>query len=166
VRTKWWKKAVAPGGSSPGATNSYSDNSGDGDMPPYSGNSNFDQQKNINRQTSQDDWGGYIDVRLSGDDKLLFSTWYESNEGDVFNWLNDALAAGLKLGMMYDGENQCYVASLNGRGVTTSEKRFTLTARANTFDEAFALLCYKHYVALEGDWGNWKPSNKRKQDWG
>jgi hypothetical protein len=135
-------------------------------MPYEQGRSPEQRPQTKYQSASQDDWGGYIDVRLSSDDKLLFAAWVESNDADTFDWLIDTLTAGLKLGMMWDGENQCYVASLNGRGVTTSEKRFTLTARANTFSEAFALLCYKHYVALEGDWGNWKPSNKRKQDWG
>jgi len=133
-------------------------------MPPY-GNSNYNAQQNINK-SNQDDWGGYIDVRMNNDEKLLFTAWWESNQTDVFNWLVDALTPGLKLGMMWDGENQCYVASLNGKGVKSVDKRFTLTARAGTFDESFALLCYKHYVLLESDWGNWKPANKRKQDWG
>lgn len=135
-------------------------------MPPYSGNSNFGNNQNVARNNSQDDWGGYIDVRMSGDEKELFIAWWEANVSEVFNWLIDILPTGLKLGMMWDGENQCYVASLNGKGVSSQEKRYTLTARAGTFDEAFAVLCYKHYILLEQDWGNWKPSNKRKQDWG
>jgi len=115
---------------------------------------------------SQDDWGGYIDVRMTGDEKELFAAWWEANGSEVFNWVIDILPTGLKLGLMWDGENQCYVASLNGKGVSGQEKRYTLTARSGKFDEAFALLCYKHYILLEQDWGNWKPSNKRKQDWG
>jgi len=118
------------------------------------------------QSASQDEWGGYIDVRMNGDEKELFVAWWEANGPEVFNWLIDILPSGLKLGMMWDGENQCYVASLNGKGVSSQQKRYTLTARAQLFDEAFALLCYKHYILLEQDWGNWKPSNKRKQDWG
>jgi hypothetical protein len=133
--------------------------------PPYNGNSNFNAKQNVER-SSQDDWGGYIDVRLTNEDKLQFEAWYEANQSEWFGFLIDTLADGLKLGMMWDGGNSCYVATLNGRGVKTINKRFTLTARAGKFYEALALLCFKHYVMLEMDWGNWKPANKRQQDWG
>jgi len=114
----------------------------------------------------QEDWGGYIDVRMDEENRRLWKDWDEANGGDVLGWLIDCIGQGLKLGGSWDGENNCYVSSLNGQGVKGSTKRFTLTARASSIPEAFSILCYKHYVLLEGDWGNFRPSQKNQRNWG
>lgn len=116
------------------------------------------------RIQKDDEWGGFVPLQLDEDEKQAFYQWWEEDPTLVRQNLDDSLAAGLKFTLTYDGGNQCYIASLSGRPDTLGQRAFTccLSARGGTFEEAIAVLIYKHSVRLGGDW--WEMVNApRKQ---
>jgi len=137
-------------------------------MPYNPSNDNRFVSRNSDGSNSKTEilWGGYIDVRIDDTLKEDFNVWWEANSSDVWSWLIDCTIKGLKFGLSWDAENDCFVASLNGQGFVGDARRFSLTARADRPDKAYALLAFKHYVLLDQDWGNFKPSGKKKMDFG
>ena len=114
------------------------------------------------RVQKDDEWGGFVPLNLVEEDKEEFADWWADNPGEVRTQLDDALAAGLKFTVSFDGGNSCYIASLTGRPDSVGMRAFTccLSARSGTFDEAVALLIYKHSALLQGDW--WELVNQPK----
>lgn len=107
------------------------------------------------RRTQKDDeWGGFVPLNLSESDRSDFEAWWADFPTAVRQGLDDALGAGLKFTVSFDGGNSCYIASLTGRPDPLGVRPFTccLSARAGTFDEAIALLIYKHATLLQEDW--------------
>jgi hypothetical protein len=117
-----------------------------------------EQQQSSNqlprRIQKDDEWGGFVPLNLSEQDREAFSEWWTDHPVVVRNELDDALGAGLKFTVSYDGGNSCYIASLTGRPDSLGVRPFTccLSARSGTFDEAVALLMYKHGALLLQDW--------------
>ena len=111
-------------------------------------------------------WGGYLDLRLSDDDKVKFDVWYGDNESSWAGMLSDTLVDGMSFSVKFDIENSCFLASFVGAGVTGSNERYCLTARAGSWPDAAALLVYKHCVLMGGVWDDFKPSNSRLKSWG
>lgn len=109
-----------------------------------------------------DEWGGFVPYSISDDRKEPFQTWWAEDPVAVRQGIDDAVASGLKLTLTYDGSNQCYIASLTGRPDSLGERAFTccLSARAGTFDEALALLIFKHVACLHTDW--WDQVNRQR----
>lgn len=114
------------------------------------------------RVQKDDEWGGFVPLSLGEADKEDFYEWWAENPGVVREKLDDALGSGLKFTVSYDGGNCCYVASLTGRPDSLGVRSFTccLSARSGTFDEAVALLIYKHSPLLQEDW--WELVNQPK----
>lgn len=114
------------------------------------------------RVQKDDEWGGFVPLSLSESDRGDFETWWADDPGEVRRALDDALGAGLKFTVSYDGGNSCYIASFTGRPDTSGSRAFTccLSARSGTFDEAVALLLYKHSALLQSDW--WELVNQPK----
>lgn len=112
------------------------------------------------------EWGGFIDLRLNSDEKAAVEQWGAAFDGEIWAWVLDAVGKGLKFGLSFDRPNNTFVASFNGQGALTIQKRFSLTSRAGSADEAIKLLAYKHFVLLREDWGNFKPSGSNIPNWG
>lgn len=106
------------------------------------------------RIQKDDEWGGFVPLNLTEDDRVDFESWWADNPSVVRQELDDALGSGLKFTVSYDGGNSCYIASLTGRPDPLGSRAFTccLSARSGTFDEAVALLMYKHAPLLQRDW--------------
>jgi len=106
------------------------------------------------RVQKNDEWGGFAQVNLDENRREEFELWASEMGDGIYRELDDSLGSGLKLTLVYDGANQCYIASLTGRPDALGIRAFTccLSARAGTFSEAIALLMYKHVSLLHYDW--------------
>lgn len=106
-------------------------------------------------------WGGYVNLRLVEEEREDFDNWAAEEAANLGGFLETALIDGLKLTVSYDAENSAYVATFTGAGCHGDKSRFCLTARSSVMTEAINLLCYKHYVLLDGDWGAYAPATGR-----
>jgi len=105
-------------------------------------------------------WGGFIDLKLTEDDKALFLKW-----NDEFQWtyLDDVLADEIKVSFSFDDTSDTYLCSLTSVKHAGTGMRCVLTARADSWERSAALALYKHFVLLESDWGRFTPSNNGRK---
>lgn len=115
------------------------------------------------RVQKNDEWGGFVQITLLESDREPFDIWLSGGPQTVRRELDNSLSSGLKLTVTFDGGNQCYIASLTGRPDVNGERAFTccLSARGGTFEEALAVLVYKHAEMLHRDW--WEVVNAPKK---
>lgn len=115
------------------------------------------------RIQKDDEWGGFVQVSIDEAHRDEYDLWLSETGGAVYRELDDALGSGLKFTLAFDGANQCYIASLTGRPDTDGVRAFTccLSARGGTFEEAIAVLIYKHCSLLHCDW--WDAVNEPKK---
>lgn len=111
-------------------------------------------------------WGGYVDLTLDEDQRNRFGDWIEAQNGAWVNLLQDALAEGLGCSSKWDADNQCFVCSFVGAGVSNSNERYVLSARSDNYLEAMELLLYKHVELMRGDWGDYRPKTRTLKQWG
>lgn len=102
-------------------------------------------------------WGGFINIRLSDEQKEEFHGWMEANKAHIAGYLDDHLADGVKFGASYDRENECTVVTYTGALVANSNERYCCTSRAGSLDVAIALAVWKHEVLAQGDYGGFSP---------
>jgi len=76
-----------------------------------------------------------------------------------------ALAEGMKFSLIYDPETDTYTASLTNSPRCTCgvSALYVLSAYAQDWRVATALVLFKHYQVLGGTWENYRPS-KSLQD--
>lgn len=112
---------------------------------------------------AKDEWAGFVQVSVNEARREEYDLWVSEVGEGVWAELNDALGSGLKFTVSYDGANMCYIASLTGRPDINGERAFTacLSARGGTFEEAIAVLVYKHVALLHYDW--WDAVNEPKR---
>jgi hypothetical protein len=122
--------------------------------------------KNVKKEELNLDWGGWIDIRMTDELKDAFTKWFEASGNLFWSLLEEILADGLKASCSWDATNDCFVASLNGQGAKSINKRYSLTARSGDMYEAIMLVLFKHVVVLESDWGNYRFDNKYTANWG
>lgn len=114
---------------------------------------------NGNGSTRTDtEWGGFIDIQLSTEQKQHFATWEKEHK---LSDMDEILAAKIKVGVSFDSETDTYLATLTSDIHARANLRCVLTARAGLWERAVALAIYKHLVVLEGDWGRYMPKNGR-----
>ena len=115
------------------------------------------------RIQKDDEWGGFVQVTLDQAHRDEFDEWAGETGPAIYRELTDALGCGLKFTLSYDGANQCYIASLTGRPDVAGVRAFTccLSARAGSFEDAIAVLMYKHCSLLHYDW--WDAVNEPKR---
>lgn len=111
-------------------------------------------------------WGGFINIRLEDEQRELFEAWYVENSAHVGVDLDDLLAEGVKFGLSYDKENECYVATIMGALVGGSNERYVLTSRAGTVNDTIGLAVWKFSVLAGGDCGNYAPKTGKIMNWG
>lgn len=102
-------------------------------------------------------WGGFINIRLSDEQKEEFHAWVEANGVHVSGYLDDHLSDGVKFGASFDRENECAVVTYTGALVAKSNERYCCTSRAGNLKLAIALAVWKHEVLAQGDYGNFSP---------
>lgn len=115
--------------------------------------------KNGSRQeTAKPEWGGYIDIQLSQEQKADFAVWQKEHG---LSDMDDILATEIKVGISFDEASSTYLASLTSDLHARANLRCVLTARAGLWEKAVALAFYKHLVILETDWGRYLPRSGR-----
>lgn len=102
-------------------------------------------------------WGGFINIRLSDEQKEEFRVWLAEYGQHVAGYLDDALSEGIKFGAAADRENACFVVTFTGALVDGSNERYCCTSRNDTLNSAIALAVWKHEVLAGGDYGNFSP---------
>jgi len=104
-----------------------------------------------------DEWGGFAQVNVGDNERPQFDMWLSAINDGWWPLLQDELAAGLKLTLVWDGANDCFIASLTGRPDIDGVQPWTacLSARAAEMNMSLALLTYKHVEVTGGDWTEW-----------
>lgn len=111
-------------------------------------------------------FGGYVNLKLDDEHKAAFELWYGEHEHDVSQLHTETLVDGMAFSLKWDAENDCFFASYSGAGVTGSNERYVLTARASSWFEALALLVFKHCELMGGSWDEFLPRTGRLNSWG
>lgn len=110
-------------------------------------------------------WGGFINVSLNEGDKAAFHEWQGREGHHTGEMLDDLMGEGMKYGVSYDQENQCYIVTLTGSLVERANLRCSVTTRAGTWGEANELAIWKHFILCAGNYGDLLTTG-RKRDWG
>jgi len=110
-----------------------------------------------------DEWGGFVQHTLSEIDKERFTEWLTSSSDPVGQLLIDVLASGLKVTLVWDSANDCFIGTLTGRPDSKGEMPFTcaLSGRGATVQEALGVTLYKHDVVMGSDWTDWLVNGSR-----
>jgi hypothetical protein len=111
-------------------------------------------------------WGGFINIRLDDDQKEAFFAWDADNPSEGTKVLEDVMHEGMKVGLTYDRENQCYICTLIGALVSGSNERYCVTTRAATLQQVVQLTAWKHSQLALGDYGNFRPTTGTMMSWG
>lgn len=110
-------------------------------------------------------WGGFINVSVNDAEKTAFHEWYDENTENVNPMLDELLAEGMKYGVAYDRENECYIVTFTGGLVEKANLRCCVTSRAGTWADCNALAVWKHFILCAGNYGDLL-STGRKRSWG
>lgn len=110
-------------------------------------------------------WGGFINVAVSEAEKTAYHEWADENLQHVPSMLDDLVAEGMKYGIAYDRENECYIVTFTGGLVDKANLRCCVTSRAGTWAEADSLAVWKHYILCAGNYGDLLTTG-RKRSWG
>lgn len=114
-----------------------------------------------NRKMSRDNMPEMISSKLTDAELLEFETWYAKQQPKLWNTLTDILLDGHKQGVSWDAYNDCFIASLTGRGDGVTNDGRCLTSRSQDWIEAVALNLYKHLVIYQK--GLWINRNNNEQ---
>jgi hypothetical protein len=104
-------------------------------------------------------------VSINDQEKGEFHSWADENGQHVLKMLDDLLIEGMKYGVAFDRENDCYIVTLTGGLVLGANLRCCVTTRAGTWAEANTLAVWKHYVFVQEDYGDLLTTG-RKRSWG
>lgn len=110
-------------------------------------------------------WGGFINVTITDAEKGEYHAWVDENRQNVPSMLDDLVADGMKYGIAFDRENDCYIVTLTGGLVEKANLRCCVTSRAGTWADADALAVWKHYILCAGNYGDLLTTG-RKRSWG
>lgn len=139
-------------------------------MPRRNGNHGPEQpsKKSSANDNYNGGWGGFIDIHLAEDEKILAKQWIEDNRADIWVSHTECMARGLKYGCVYDPESDVWLATYTGAGVEMIglEARYCMTARGHSWEEATALLVYKETILAKGDWKPFESRMKRFEQFG
>lgn len=112
-------------------------------------------------------WGGFINIRLSEEQKLEFFAWDEENTQHVSAYFDEMLGAGIKASFSFDATNECYVLAVTGALMgTTPGSRFCSTSRGGTLAQVMSLTVWKHVILAKGDYGNYRPKDSSFMSFG
>lgn len=113
-------------------------------------------------------WGGFIEIRMTDEEKEAFYLYEKESVADMWVSFVEALGAGLKFGMSYDLAGDFYTATFTGHGFVLIglDERYCMTARAPEWQQAIALIVYKHTVLAQMDWSGFMPKTGRMANFG
>jgi|SRR5664279_1210551 len=95
----------------------------------------------------------FVTINLTEADQKKFAGWIS---GIVEEWptlFSQLIADGYKVGVTWDDNNACFIASLTGKVEGEVNYNKCIVARSSEWHEALQLLHYKHLiVCAAGDW--------------
>ena len=114
------------------------------------------------------EWYGFIDFKLSDDQKEQFLAWSEETRAVFWGEFVEWVQSGLKFSLSYEGDGDFFTATFTGHGVNVVgfQGRACLTARAPEWETAVMLLVFKHSVLMDGTWKSWKPGSRTFERFG
>lgn len=116
--------------------------------------------------TADAPWGGFINLRLTDEEKEQFVNWDAAHPDEGWRILVDFMGEGGKVAITYDRENECYITSLTGALCSPSNHRYCVSSRSSTVREAVQIAAWKHFVLANGDYGSFSPKTGRLNNWG
>lgn len=126
---------------------------------PTSSGSFKDDPRPFTERNNDPLWGGFLNLRLTEAEVSMFKDWYGTQGANLWVLFEDILNTSLKFSITWDVENQCYIASFTGRLIPGQETRYATSARALSWEEATALLIFKHDVLADRNWANFMPKS-------
>lgn len=112
-------------------------------------------------------WGGFVNIPVSDADKEKFGFWFTEAEPVMIDTLSELMWSGLKLSVVFDGENDCFIATLTGKPHPDVDFRCAMSARHSSLPLALGLLLYKHFILADQDWSQFtQKGEKRKWNFG
>jgi hypothetical protein len=117
----------------------------------------------IRKIGKDDQWGGYVQCNIGDAEREAFDLWLSESIPYLPALLADTLATGLKLTAVYDGQNECFIATFTGRPDIAGQVEFTcsLSARGGSLEQAINVNLYKHIVVTGEDWTDWLVNGTR-----
>lgn len=111
------------------------------------------RSKNGKRPAAKKQQAGFrfINPNITEDVKRRVAAWAGA-ETEVWGYVEDIVGKGYKLGISFDGKNDCYIASVTDR---TGNERFDqacFTVRGATCWDALVRALGLHYAVAQEDW--------------
>jgi len=124
--------------------------------------------RHMTKKKEKMDWGGFLNMRLSSEQKEEFTHWHRELGDDVWELFLQVLAQGMKFSLVYDADNDTYTASLTNspRNPCGVSSLYVLSAYAQEWQTAVALVLFKHLYVLGGTWENYRPSRTIQDKFG
>jgi hypothetical protein len=100
---------------------------------------------------SKVEWKGYLRVNLTPEQEAHFDEWLPLQTIQISDF-GILCNNGFKFSLSWDNFHNGVVGSLYANDPKLSWSGWTLSAWAESAEEAIALLFYKHYIVCEEDW--------------
>lgn len=105
----------------------------------------------------------FVRCELTPEERDHFTGWLHESQDDMVELLTNALLTGYKLSVVFDSDNDTWIATLSGTKYTAYNDKSSISSRHGSFDDAIMLMLYKHLVLGEG--GQWRDGSQGGQ-WG
>ena len=102
-------------------------------------------------------------LRLTDDQKAHFSGWLKENSQAFEDVIASFTLSGHKISFSFDGEHDCYIASMTCNDKRSANHKMVMTSRAEDWFTAMMMNAYKALVLCEG--GAW-PKQSSGNNWG
>lgn len=123
--------------------------------------------KETKRSDFKSDWQGFVDLKLSPEDKDWIDAHFEVAPEDFLDMLQDLLNAGYKVSVSVFGESRAVSVSVTGKHPECPNLGYTLSSYAGTFERALMCTWYKCFtIAKGGVWKNAQILLPGSEDWG
>lgn len=99
-------------------------------------------------------WKGFIDVKLSDQDKANYAAW-DVMDGDVWDGMATYCEAGIKIALSFNQQNASYNCAGTGQGASGANNGYCVVAHAKTPYEAARVWLYKVAVMLPAVWNEY-----------
>jgi hypothetical protein len=104
-----------------------------------------------NKPVKKAEWKGYVKVNLTVEQDKEFDKWTETVT-DTFAWMDTLVNDGYKLSFNYDNYHTGVSAGLYAGDAKMEWAGYSLTAWGENVEEAYLMLCYKHFVICNQMW--------------
>lgn len=123
--------------------------------------------KETKRSDSKSDWQGFVDLKLSQEDRKWIDEHFDISADDFLDMLQDLLNAGYKVSISVFGVSKAVSVSITGKHPENPNNGYTLSSYAGTFERALMATWYKCFtIAKGGVWANAQILLPGSDDWG